>query len=93
VAVRVLVRVRPGARADHVGGRWDGPRGPALLVAVRARAVDGAANRAVVTALATAFDLPRRAVAISAGERSRDKLVDLDGDPAALTARLTELLG
>jgi uncharacterized protein YggU (UPF0235/DUF167 family) len=84
---------RTGARADRVGGRWDGPRGPALLIAVRVRAVDGAANRAVVTALATAFDLPRSAVAIRVGERSRDKLVDLDGDPAALTTRLNRLLG
>jgi uncharacterized protein len=91
--MRVAVRVRPGARAERVGGRWDGRRGPALLIAVRARAVDGAANRAVVAAIAAAFDLPRSAVEVTAGERSRDKLVALDGDPAALAARLAELLG
>jgi len=49
------VRVRPGAKADAVGGRRDGPRGPALLVTVRARAVDGQANSAVEVALAEAF--------------------------------------
>ncbi|MDT7619676.1 MAG: uncharacterized protein QOF99_577, partial [Pseudonocardiales bacterium] len=44
--MRVRVRVRPGARRVEVGGCWDGPRGPALLVAVRARAVEGQANEA-----------------------------------------------
>jgi uncharacterized protein YggU (UPF0235/DUF167 family) len=90
--VRIAVRVRPGAAADRVGGRWDGPRGPALLVAVRARAVEGAANEAVVAAVATAFALPRSAVAIAVGGRGRDKLVDLEGDPDALAARLASLL-
>lgn len=91
--MRVTLRVRPTARADAVGGRWDGPRGPALLVAVRARAVEGRANAAVVAAVAAAFGLRRAQVALVAGERGRDKVVELDGDPAVLTARLTELLG
>ncbi|WP_214406481.1 DUF167 domain-containing protein [Pseudonocardia lacus] len=91
--MRIAVRVRPGARADLVGGRWDGPRGPALLVAVRARAVEGAANKAVVAALAAAFELPRSAVVIVAGERGRDKLVDLDGDAGVVGARFAALLG
>jgi hypothetical protein len=38
--VRISVRVRPGARRDAVGGSWAGPRGPALVVAVRARAIE-----------------------------------------------------
>jgi uncharacterized protein len=91
--VRIAVRVRPGAAADRVGGRWDGPRGPALLVAVRARAVEGAANKAVVAALAAAFGVPRSAVVIAVGERGRDKVVDLDGDGEVLGGRLAVLLG
>jgi uncharacterized protein len=90
--VRVAVRVRTGAAADRVGGRWEGPRGPALLVAVRAHAVEGAANKAVVAALAAAFGLRRSAVTIATGERGRDKLVDLTGDPQSLSRRLTDLL-
>lgn len=91
--MRVTVRVRPGARTDAVGGRWDGPRGPALLVAVRARAVEGRANAAVTAALAEAFGLRRGQVAIVAGERARDKIVELDGDEEQLKARLVDLLG
>lgn len=90
--MRLTVRVRPGARADSVGGCWDGPRGRALVVAVRARAVDGKANEAVVAALADAFGLRRGSVAIAAGRRSRDKTVELAGDDQALRARADQLI-
>jgi uncharacterized protein (TIGR00251 family) len=90
--VRVSVRVRPGARRDEVGGSWAGPRGPALLVAVRARAVEGAANAAVVAALAAAFGVRRGDIEIVAGARGRDKVVALRGDQTELTARLAELM-
>jgi uncharacterized protein (TIGR00251 family) len=90
--VRFAVRVRPGARRDEVGGTREGPRGPALVVAVRARAVEGAANAAVVAALAAAFGARRGDVEIVTGARGRDKLVAVRGDPARLSARLAELL-
>jgi uncharacterized protein len=90
--LRVVVRVRPGARADDVGGRWDGARGPALLVAVRAHAVDGEANAAVAEVLAGAFGLKKAEVAVLSGHRSRDKTMLLYGDDDALGARLAELL-
>jgi uncharacterized protein (TIGR00251 family) len=91
--VRLSVRVRPGARRDAVGGSWAGPRWPALVVAVRARAIEGAANTAVVAALAAAFGLRRGDVEIVTGARSRDKVVALRGDRAEMDARLAELMG
>jgi uncharacterized protein len=91
--VRLSVRVRPGARRDAVGGSWAGPRWPALVVAVRARAIEGAANTAVVAALAAAFGLRRGDVEIVTGVRSRDKVVALRGDRAEMDARLAELMG
>jgi uncharacterized protein len=91
--MKVAVRVRPGARVDSVGGRWDGPRGPALLVSVRARAVEGAANAAVLAAVAAAFGLRRADVELVSGARGRDKVLDLSGDEQAIAARVAELLG
>ena len=91
--MRIAVRVRPGTRTEHVGGRWDGPRGPALLVSVRARAVEGAANAAVLAAVAAAFGLRTSAVELVSGARGRDKVLDLAGDDGAIAARLAELLG
>lgn len=90
--MRVAVRVRPGAKSDTVGGRWDGPRGTALLVAVRARAVEGAANAAVIAAVAAAFGLRRGDVELISGARSRDKLLALTGSDSELSKRLTQLL-
>jgi uncharacterized protein YggU (UPF0235/DUF167 family) len=91
--VKIAVRVRPGAKDDSVGGRWDGPRGPALLVSVRARAVEGAANAAVVAAVAAAFGLRRADVELASGARGRDKVLALSGDDRELAVRFAELLG
>jgi uncharacterized protein (TIGR00251 family) len=88
--LRFRVRAKPGARRDHVGGSYGGVR--VLIVAVRARAVEGAANDAVVALLASAFGVARRDVTIERGERSREKSIAIAGDVAALHGRLEELL-
>ncbi|HET8643112.1 MAG TPA: DUF167 domain-containing protein [Pseudonocardiaceae bacterium] len=90
--LRFPVRVRPGARRTAVGGRWDGPGGPALLVTVAAPAVEGKANAAVTEAIADAFGVRRSRVAIVAGHRGRDKLVELESPPPHARERLGELL-
>lgn len=89
-SLRLRVRVRPGASRVAVGGRY-GP--DELIVAVTARPVDGAANRAVVAAVASAFGVARRGVEVVSGERGRTKIVSVSGDPDVLRARLAELLG
>jgi uncharacterized protein len=83
------VRVRPGAKRNAVGGRYDGPLGPALVVAVTAPAVDGKATRAVLAAVAAALGLRASQVSLRSGERSRDKLLEA---PADARERLTMLL-
>lgn len=77
--MRVSVRVRPGAPRTSVGGRYGLGEPPVLVVRVQQRAVDGRANEAVVDALADAFGVTRAAVRITAGARSRTKLVDVEG--------------
>jgi uncharacterized protein YggU (UPF0235/DUF167 family) len=46
---------------------------------VAAPPLDNAANLALVEFLAEAFDVPRRAIRIVAGAKSRDKRVAVDG--------------
>jgi uncharacterized protein (TIGR00251 family) len=82
--VRFAVRVKPGAKREAVGGR----HGDALVVAVTAPAIEGKANAAVCKALATAFGVRGRDVTIVAGERGRDKVVEVPDAPD----RLDELL-
>jgi uncharacterized protein (TIGR00251 family) len=56
-----------------------GTRGGAILVRVAAAPVDDAANEALIDFLAETVKVPRRAVRIVAGERSRNKRVAIDG--------------
>ncbi|WP_116074807.1 DUF167 domain-containing protein [Asanoa ferruginea] len=94
-SVVVAVRVKPGASRARVGGRHDGPHGPALVVAVTARAVDGAATSAACRAVAEALGLRDRAVSLKTGAASRDKLftVELpDGAPGDTALHRVALL-
>ncbi len=74
---RVAIRVKPGASRTRVGGAY----GERLVVAVGARAVDGAATEAALAAVAEAFGLRRRQVWLVSGATSRDKVVGLDLEP------------
>ena len=60
-----------------------------LIVRVRERAVDGAATRAVVAAVADAFGVAKGAVSLVAGQTSRTKVFDVEGgDPDRFEALL-----
>jgi uncharacterized protein YggU (UPF0235/DUF167 family) len=89
--VSVSVRVRPGAGRTRVGGRYDGPHGAALIIAVGAPAVDGKATEAVRRALADALGLRPGDIALRLGATSRDKVFTVTGDEAMLDARVATL--
>jgi uncharacterized protein len=62
-----------------------------LIVQVGARAVDGKATEAALSAVASAFGVRRSAVTLVAGASSRTKIVEVaGGDPAVLTQLLAE---
>ena len=87
----VPVRVKPGAGRTRVGGRYDGPHGPALIIAVGAPAVDGRATEAVRRALAGALEVRPGDVVLRLGATSRDKVFTVTGPGDGITARLTAL--
>jgi uncharacterized protein len=103
LGVRLAIRVKPGSARASVGGRHgagDGHRaghgpghGDALVVAVTARAVDGKATEAALRAVAEAFGVKRADVTLVTGATSRDKIVEVEGDPGVLAARRDILLG
>jgi hypothetical protein len=73
--VEIEVRVIPRAGNSGVAGTRDGR----LLIRLAAAPVDGGANEALVTLLATYLDCPKRSIRIVAGDRSRTKRVAIDG--------------
>lgn len=89
--MRLAVRAKPGAKHESV--RWQpdphAAGGGVLEVAVRARAVEGAANDAVRNAVASALGVRRSAVSIARGQTARVKLLDIDADERAIRAGLT----
>jgi uncharacterized protein len=66
-----------------------GTRGGALLVRLTAPPVEGAANAELVAVIADALEVPKRAVSIASGERSRSKRVHVSGiDRITVESRL-----
>lgn len=82
------IRVKPGAKRDAVGGEFNG----ALVVAVKAPAVEGKANEAVRKVLAAALGVRARDLVIVRGERSRDKIIELAHPDPRFLGKLRDLL-
>lgn len=71
----LTVRVTPRASKPGITVDADGT----LKVRLQSPPVEGAANAELITVLAEAFGLPRRAVTIAGGAHARTKRVVLEG--------------
>ncbi|HVS86867.1 MAG TPA: DUF167 domain-containing protein [Candidatus Acidoferrum sp.] len=74
-ALVVAVRVQPRASRDEVAGEMNG----ALKVRLQAPAVENRANEALCEYLAALLKMPKSAVRILSGERSRIKRLEIRG--------------
>jgi uncharacterized protein len=90
---RLVLRVRltPKASRDAVDGIGETPFGSALHVRVRAAAADGEANAALEELIARSLKLPKSAVAMTAGLKSRIKTLTFAGDAKPLAILLKKL--
>ena len=81
------VRVVPRAARNTIARDPSG----GLRVHLSAPPAEGAANRALIELFAARLRVPKRAVTIVRGERSRDKQVVVDGvSPAEVERRLSD---
>lgn len=69
------IRLQPRSRRDAVVGEREG----AVLIALQAAPVDGAANAALVRFLAERLNRPRASITLVRGATSRTKWIALDG--------------
>ena len=69
----LYVKVTPGADRDGVADGVDAQGRPILLVRLRAKAVDGAANQGLIAFLAKTLGLAKSRVAVEQGMTSRQK--------------------
>ena len=72
--MRISVRVIPHSRKNEVS--WEGH---VLKVRLTAPPVDGAANEALITLLASRLRVPKRALRIVQGATSRQKVLEIEG--------------
>jgi len=82
---RIEVRLKPRGSRDELAGIRDG----VLQAKVTAPPVDGKANRALCKLIAKRLGVAPSRVSVARGEKSRDKVVQIDGmDEAELRAAL-----
>jgi uncharacterized protein (TIGR00251 family) len=74
-ALCFAVRIVPRASISEIAGEQAG----ALRIRIAAPPVEGAANRELVRLLAKQFKVPRSAVEIVSGAKSKNKIVRLKG--------------
>lgn len=80
--IRLAIRLQPRASRNQVVGMM----GDRLKIALTAPPVEGAANAACQAYLADLFGVSKGAVTLVGGEKSRDKLWEIAGDPQRLQA-------
>ena len=68
------VHVVPNAKIDKVVGE----HGDAIKIKLRAPAVEGKANAALIAFLAKSLDISEREIVLLRGQKSRDKIIRID---------------
>lgn len=85
-ALSFTVHVQPRASRDEIAGEWqDG-----LKIRLTAPPLDDRANEALRRLLAVRLKVPLSAVRIAAGERSRNKRVEIRGVTPAMILALAD---
>ncbi len=92
---RLLLRVRvtPNARANELGGLYEGGDGmTALAVRVTVPPEKGKANKALIALLAKALKKPKGALSVVSGETSRMKVLGIAPPVESAQERLLQIL-
>jgi uncharacterized protein len=71
----VQFHVNPNAKVDQIAGE----HGRVIRIKLRAPALEGKANAALLSFLATKLEIQKSAVLLERGQRSRDKLIRIEG--------------
>ena len=89
----LTVRLTPKASRARIGAAEVDAAGKTQLKAwVTAPPVDGAANQALIELISDALDLPKCDIEIRRGLTDRTKTLYIEGDAAAIAARLEKAL-
>ncbi|MFA5927215.1 MAG: DUF167 domain-containing protein [Patescibacteria group bacterium] len=75
MSLRINIKVIPGAKIEQIQAGLEGD----MKVWVRGKPVEGEANKQVVSLLSKHFNVPKCAVTIVSGLKSRQKVIEIEG--------------
>jgi uncharacterized protein len=83
------VHIQPGATNSEITGL----HGDSIKIRLKARPIEGAANMALTEFVATCLGVPRKAVRILRGEKSRQKTVWVAAQADEVERRILGIIG
>lgn len=83
--------VQPGAKVSALLGERETGDGPRLKIKLKARAIEGQANAALVELIAELMHVPKSSVTLQAGSTARLKTIHVRGESQALLSKLQQL--
>ena len=87
--VRLAIRLTPGAKKNQIeGAETDSAGKHWLRVRIAAPPIEGKANEALIKFLSKRWRIPKSAVEIASGAASRNKILTIRGDAAAIAAAI-----
>lgn len=89
--IRLAIRLQPRSSRNEVCGLFGEGTDCRLKLKLTAPPVDNAANGACRDFLAELFGVAKGNVHLAGGDKSKDKLWDITGDPAKLLEKLQAL--
>ena len=90
--VIVRVRVTPKSSLEAINGITTTAEGPAFAARVRAIPAEGEANAAIEKLVASWLEVPKSAVRVTQGPKSRVKSLTVSGETDCLEQRLSAKL-
>ena len=86
----MLFQIAPNARTNQVVGK----HGDAIKIKLRAPAVEGKANAALLRFLSEQLEIPKSAIVLERGQKSREKLARIAGlGEEEIRRRLMQTIG
>ena len=86
----LLFQIAPNARTNQVVGK----HGDAIKIKLRAPAVEGKANAALLRFLSEQLEIPKSAIVLKRGQKSREKLARIAGlGEEEIRRRLMQTIG
>lgn len=86
--IKISVRVIPGSSKCEISGLIDN----SLKIKLDVPPIEGKANEKCIKFLSKLLSVPKTSIEIVAGERSKNKIIFIKGDPEKLAIKILEII-